>query len=99
MRSIVTFFDKWVLRRPLLTFVAMCTAFGLFGAGTLNIFHMFSDNWDALTSEGLMSFDSASVFQLLYLILTLIIAMFFYTLFKICEYAMIQHFQRYKNKD
>jgi uncharacterized membrane protein YqhA len=83
-------FSRVVLARAWLTFVVMCSAFGLFGAGTLNIFSMFSTNWDMITQLGLMALASGSLLQLLELLGTLTLAMFFYTIFKACEHSLVQ---------
>lgn len=40
MPTVLRLFHRVVLMRPWLTFVMMCSGFGLFGAGTLNIFNM-----------------------------------------------------------
>ena len=82
-------FHRVVLSRPWLTFIVMASSFGLFGAGTLNIFSMFSSNWDMLTREGLMALASGSLSQLLELLGTLFLAMFFYMVFKACEHALV----------
>ena len=84
-------FRRHVLSRPWLTFVVMCSSFGLFGAGTLNIFNMFSSNWDMITREGLMALATGSLRQLLELLGTLVVAMAFYVIFKICEHSLVQH--------
>lgn len=84
-------FQRTVLTRPWLTFLFMGGSFGLFGAGTLNIFSMFSSNWDMLTQHGLMALASGSVWQLVELLGTLFLSMFFYTVFKTCEHALVEH--------
>jgi hypothetical protein len=84
-------FHRHVLSRPWLTFACMCTCFGLFGAGTLNIFSMFSSNWDLITKQGLMALATGSLRQLLELLGTLVLAMVFYTVFKACEHALVHH--------
>ncbi len=91
MKAVVALFRRLVLARAWLTFVVMCTSFGLFGAGTLNIFSMFSSNWDMLTHQGLMALASSSLWQLLELLATLVLAMFFYTIFKVCEHSLVDH--------
>jgi predicted PurR-regulated permease PerM len=89
MRALNRAFHRHVLTRPWLTFVVMCSSFGLFGAGTLNIFSMFSSNWDMLTQQGLMAVATGSTRQLIELLGTLFLAMVFYTVFKACEHALV----------
>jgi hypothetical protein len=75
--------------RPWLCFAVMCTSFGLFGAGTLNIFSMFSNNWDMITEQGVMALATGSIGHLLELIGWLLLSMVFYTLFKVCEHSLV----------
>ena len=89
MQAVVLWFNRVVLARAWLTFVVMCSSFGLFGAGTLNIFSMFSSNWDMITQQGLMALATGTLSQLFELLATLVIAMVFYTLFKVCEHSLV----------
>ena len=92
MSSIRRLFHRVVLTRPWLTFIVMCGSFGLFGAGTLNLFNMFSTNWDMITQQGLMALATGSLRQLTELLGTLFLSMFFYTIFKVCEHQLVHHF-------
>jgi hypothetical protein len=92
MRWLTYQFHSIVLKRAWLTFVVLFSSFGLFGAGTLNLFHMFSDNWDTIIKQGLMAFVSSPALQLLDLLFTLILSMFFYVIFKICEHSLVNRF-------
>jgi hypothetical protein len=92
-------FHRLVLKRTWLTFVVLFSSFGLFGAGTLNLFRMFSDNWDMITTQGLMAFVSTPALQLLDLLFTLMLSMFFYVIFKICEHRLVNHFLHPSDKD
>jgi len=91
MSAVLRLFRRLVLTRPWLTFVVMCSSFGLFGAGTLNIFNMFSTNWDMITQSGLMALATGSLSQLMELLGTLFLSMFFYVIFKACEHQLIHH--------
>jgi hypothetical protein len=82
-------FHREVLTRTWLTFAVMCSCFGLFGAGTLNIFSMFSSNWDMITQQGVMALAHGTLWQLLELLSTLVLAMFFYAVFKACEHSLV----------
>ena len=92
MPAIRRLFHRVVLTRPWLTFIVMCGSFGLFGAGTLNLFNMFSTNWDVITQQGLMALATGSLRQLTELLGTLFLSMFFYTIFKVCEHQLVHHF-------
>jgi hypothetical protein len=91
MAKLTQLFRATVLSRPWLTFTLLCTCFGLFGAGTLNLFSMFSSNWDMITRQGLMSLATGSIWQLLELLATLALSMLFYVIFKCCEHSLVNH--------
>lgn len=89
MNALLRLFHRQVLSRTWLTFAVMCTCFGLFGAGTLNIFSMFATNWDMITAQGIMALRHGTLWQLLELLGTLTLAMFFYAIFKACEHSLV----------
>ena len=99
MAALNRLFQRWVLSRAWLTFVVMCSSFGLFGAGTLNIFSMFSTNWDMITQQGLMALATGTLSQLLELLGTLALAMFFYTIFKACEHSLVHRLTHRPDKE
>lgn len=99
MQALSRLFHRHVLSRPWLTFLVMCSSFGLFGAGTLNIFSMFSNNWDMITQQGLMALATGSLRQLFELLGTLFLAMTFYTLFKTCEHALVHRILHPQDKE
>ena len=82
-------FSRYVLAHASVTFVALCASFGLFGAGTLNLFKMFSDNWDFITLHGLMALKEGAALQLLELLMYLGISMLNYVVFKACEHSLV----------
>ena len=82
-------FQGAVLPRPWLCFVVLCASFGLFGAGTLNLFNMFSANWDLITHHGTMALLDGAAQQLFELLLTLFISMLNYVIFKACEHSLV----------
>ena len=82
-------FERWVLARSWLTFAVLCTCFGLFGAGTLNLFHMFSTNWNLISQHGTMALADGAAQQLAELLLTLVISMLNYIVFKACEHSLV----------
>jgi uncharacterized membrane protein YqhA len=83
-------FQRVVLARRWLTFLVLCLSFALFGAGTLNLFNMFSANWDLITNHGVMALRDGAAQQLLELLATLLIAMLNYVVFKACEHSLVQ---------
>jgi peptidoglycan/LPS O-acetylase OafA/YrhL len=89
MATIARLFQSLVLDRAWLTFVVLCSSFGLFGAGTLNLFNMFSSNWDMFVTQGLMAVVGGPVRQLFELLWTLALSMFFYVIFKVCEHSLV----------
>ena len=89
MAALHRVFERVVLARAWLTFVLLCASFGLFGAGTLNLFKMFSDNWDLITSHGTMALRDGGLAQLFELLLTLLISMLNYVIFKACEHSLV----------
>jgi predicted PurR-regulated permease PerM len=99
MASLMRWFQHWVLARMWLTFALLCTCFGLFGAGTLNLFNMFSTNWDMITAQGLMALASGSLWQLFELLATLVLSMFFYVIFKICEHSLVNRMLHPSDKE
>ncbi len=99
METLTRWFARWVLSRVWLTFAVLCACFGLFGAGTLNLFSMFSSNWDMITAQGLMALASGSLWQLFELLATLVLSMFFYVVFKVCEHHLVAHIHHSTGKN
>ncbi len=89
MTRLVHFFLQHVLARAWLSFLVLCTSFGLFGAGTLNLFNMFSANWELISRHGVMALADGAAQQLLELLLTLLISMLNYVIFKACEHSLV----------
>ena len=82
----------FVFKRGWLTFIVLCTSFGLFGAGTLNLFKMFGENWDLITAHGLMALQDGAMQQLFELLTTLFISMMNYVIFKACEHHLVTRY-------
>ena len=89
MQALHRTFARLVLSRAWLTFVVLCASFGLFGAGTLNLFKMFSDNWELITDHGVMALKDGAAQQLFELLLYLAISMLNYVVFKACENSLV----------
>ena len=89
MQALLSTVTRLVLSRAWLTFVVLCASFGLFGAGTLNLFKMFSDNWELITDHGVMALKDGAAQQLFELLLYLAISMLNYVVFKACEHSLV----------
>ena len=92
-------FSRLVLARIWLTFIVLCASFGLFGAGTLNLFNMFSSNWDLITQHGVMALRDGGARQLFELLATLVISMLNYVVFKACEHSLVNRILHPSNKE
>ena len=89
MQALRRAFSRYVLGHAGVTFLALCASFGLFGAGTLNLFKMFSDNWDFITANGWMALTDGAALQLAELLMYLVISMLNYVVFKACEHSLV----------
>ena len=89
MQALHHAFSRYVLAHASVTFAVLCASFGLFGAGTLNLFKMFSDNWDFITANGLMALTEGAAQQLLELLTVLFVSMLNYVVFKACEHSLV----------
>ena len=89
MQALHRTFTRYVLAHASVTFLVLCASFGLFGAGTLNLFKMFSDNWDFITANGWMALTDGAALQLLELLMYLFISMLNYVVFKACEHSLV----------
>ena len=83
--TIYNFFYK----RPLLTFLMLMGSGLAFGAMTLNIFRLVAANWKFITTYGLMALHEGALQQALEIILTGILSMIVYLIFKFCERVLI----------
>ena len=81
-------FRRVVLARRWLTFVVLCLSFLLFGAGTLNLIGMFRLNISLITENGTMALADGAAQQFVELVLTLVLSMAAYVVFKACEHRL-----------
>ena len=88
-QPITNLFKRIVLTRRWLTFVTMCVAFAVFGAGSVNLFNMFRANFNLIADYGLMALADGAARQFVELLLTLVAGMFAYIIFKACEYRLV----------
>ncbi len=88
-RPVTDLFKRVVLARRWLTFVTMCLSFAVFGVGTVNLFNVFRANVDLIASNGVMALADGAAQQLVELLLTLMLCMLAYVVFKTCEYRLV----------
>ncbi len=90
-------FQRVVLARRWLCFIVLCLSFLLFGVGTLNLITMFRLNINLIADNGTMALADGAAQQLLELIVTLLLSMAAYVVFKACEHALVHdltHFEK-----
>ena len=88
-RPLTDLFKRVVLARRWLTFVVMCLSFAVFGVGTVNLFNVFRANVDLIASNGFMALADGAAQQFVELLLTLMLCMLAYIVFKTCEYRLV----------
>ena len=82
-------FKRVVLARRWLTFVTMCLSFAVFGASTVNLFNLFRANVGLIADNGFMALADGAAQQFVELLLTLLLSMLAYIVFKACEYRLV----------
>ena len=82
-------FGRLILSRGWLSFVVLCLSFATFGAGTLNLFNMLSQNVALIAAHGWMALMDGAAQQLLELLITLAFSMGAYIVFKACEHRLV----------
>ena len=83
--TIYNFFYK----RPFTTFLLLMGSGLAFGAMTLNIFRLVAANWKFITTYGLMALHEGGLQQAVEIILTGMLSMMVYLIFKFCERVLI----------
>ena len=81
-------FQIVVLRRVWLCFVVMGLSFFAFGAGTLNLIHVFQANATLLLTHGWQAVMDGGLRQLAEIFLTGYASLGAYIVFKACEYRL-----------
>lgn len=76
-------------RHPIFTFLVLISSGFAFGALTLNIFRLFSANWNFIKTYGLIALHEGALIQTLELVLTGIFSMIMFLAFKFCEKILI----------
>ncbi len=83
--TIYNFFYK----HPFLTFLLLMGSGLAFGAMTLNIFRLVAANWKFITTYGFMALREGGLQQALEIIITGMLSMVVYLIFKFCERILI----------
>jgi len=83
-------FHRTILSRRWLTFLTMGFAFFVFGAGTFNIFMLFSANAEFIARSGWQALMEGAARQFIELVITGYISMAAYIVFKACEYRLVR---------
>ena len=92
-------FKRVVLTRRWLTFLTMCVAFAVFGASTVNLFNMFRANVGLIADYGLMALADGAARQFVELLITLVLGMLAYIIFKTCEYRLVHQLTDIHSED
>ena len=86
--SAKAWFQRTVLQRYWLCFVAMGLSFLGFGIGTLNLIYVFQANANLLITHGWQALREGGLLQLLEILVTGYVSLFAYIVFKACEYRL-----------
>lgn len=98
-QPITNFFQRIVLKRRWLTFITMCAAFAVFGAGSVNLFNMFRANFNLIADYGFMALADGAAQQFGELLVNLLLAMVAYIVFKACEYRLVHQLTDIHSED
>lgn len=82
-------FQRVVLSRRWLSFVVLCAGFAVFGACTLNLFVLLRANVGLIAEHGVMALLDGAAQQLIEIVLTLLVGMAAYIVFKACEQSLV----------
>jgi ABC-type multidrug transport system fused ATPase/permease subunit len=82
--------DRVVFARAWLTFVVLVGAFLVFGAGTYNLFLLLRANLDLIADHGTQALADGAAQQFVELMITAVLSMAAYVLFKACEHRLVR---------
>jgi len=80
---------NYLYKHPTLAFFLLIASGLAFGAMTLNIFRLVAANWNFITTYGFMALKDGGLQQAIELILTGMLSMIVYLIFKFCEHILI----------
>jgi hypothetical protein len=90
--------DRVVFARVWLTFVVLVAAFLVFGAGTFNLFLVLRANVELIGEHGTQALADGAAQQFVELMVTAVVSMAAYVLFKACEHKLVHRLCDGKNK-
>jgi hypothetical protein len=82
--------ERWVFGRSWLTFLVLVASFLAFGAGTYNLFLLLKANLELIAEHGWQALTDGAAQQFVELMLTAVLSMAAYVLFKACEHRLVQ---------
>ena len=91
--------QRVVLRRRWLAFVVLCAGFAVFGLCTLNLFVLLRANLGLIAEHGSMALLDGAAQQLLEIVLTLLVGMAAYIVFKACEHSLVHDLTHFEKDD
>ncbi|HMV18260.1 MAG TPA: hypothetical protein PLN96_05620 [Zoogloea sp.] len=86
---------QFVFARAWLTFVVLALSFVAFGIASLNLVTLLKANLALFLEHGSMAAMDGALGQLLDLLLSTVLSMVFYLVFKSCEYALVRRIGGY----
>ena len=86
--KVMTFYD-YFYRRPIVTFLMLLTSGLAFGLLTVNIFRLFAANWNFIATYGLIALHEGALVQTFELLLTGVVSMMFFVIFRFSEEILI----------
>jgi hypothetical protein len=81
--------ERVVFARAWLTFIVMVASFLVFGAGTYNLFLLIKANLQLIAEHGRQALMDGAAQQFFELMVTAVISMAAYVLFKSCEHMLV----------
>ncbi len=82
--------QRVVFPRAWLTFIVLVVSFLVFGVGTYNLFLVLKANLALIAEHGMQALADGAAQQLLELMVTAVLSMAAYVLFKACEHHLVQ---------
>ena len=81
--------QRVVFARAWLTFTVLVISFLVFGAGTYNLFLVLKANLALIAEHGMQALADGAAQQLLELLVTAVLSMAAYVVFKACEHCLV----------
>jgi ABC-type multidrug transport system fused ATPase/permease subunit len=81
--------ERFVFRHAVVTFAVMVAAFLVFGAGTYNLFLLLKANLALIAEHGTQALGDGAAQQFVELMVTAVLSMAAYVLFKACEHKLV----------